>query len=155
MEAAMWSCPICQVDDAEDPLCSLRCEHSVCRSCFLKMLHFDLRCPMCRVVITGTLPAVDCPVSPPTLLRLSASSDRGRRAMPIWKDGSIVVSKGRRIAPFRKGDVVQTMNGMPMASARCARQLLAADTDLEVGVRRKPKPLFFSRVFGRRPAPPQ
>lgn len=123
------------------------CKHGVCQACFGKMLAYDLRCPLCKKVVLGVRSdggergegKPSSQKGEETVLieltrrwgKVGITLESGRRA------GEVSVASARRKSAFRTGDVILSINDMPMSNALCARQLFDTWTAIRVHVVRR------------------
>ena len=138
----MRQCCICYADDGLGMATFKSCSHFVCVACFRTMVRFDMRCPLCKVVVLEA-EGVTFSITPhPASLTVSLPERRGLLGITIGDEKGVVTvrSAERSAQPFlHKGDTLVAINGIPMTSVKCATQLFHTQSPLEVQIVRENK----------------
>ena len=112
-------------------LCELPCQHKFCSQCLSKHFNYDARCPVCRSVIYD---------SKPQLVSFSQTDTYSVEITKIPKNGigisikmqndKVCVTGIRRWSlasqkKIKKGDVLLSINGIPIKKIKCVNQILS------------------------------
>lgn len=134
----MNECSICYAQKTN--FVALTCRHEFCANCIEKQLHFNIYCAFCKTPITACNP----PIIKPSNKYIKIEGNGGEQLEIIIKTVKInnkccvvVTNNASNKYPFQKGDLIISINGLPVSNHLLLRDLIMFLDSFEIQVKRK------------------